>query len=257
MESGKTMKIRGTFIVDGIVQGVHYREEVQHIAHEHVLTGTVKNRKDGTVRIIAEGEEESVRNFGECINIVKGRIRVEEIIPKYSKATGQFRRFKIVYGPNVSEGDLEIMEKLDLGSFRMDEMKAALSEKLDVTNESIKEVGTNVMSVDVNVKAVGADVKAMDGHMADHFGRLDKKYGEFGETMKGVSRDIKCMAKDVKASRSDSKVMRKDMKVMSTSTKAMASDFRGLRTDIRSMATPRPKRARCKATIRHKAASRA
>jgi acylphosphatase len=208
MESGKTMKTRGTFVVDGVVQGVGYREEVQRIAHELGLTGTVKNLSDGRVRIIAEGDEGILRAFQERINIVKGRIKVEESVSRYSKWTGRFRRLRIDRGHNISDGELELIEKLDKGYCMMEDMNARLSGKMDITNESIKEVGTDVKAVgaDVkavgaNVKAVGADVKAMDGHMSGHFSRLDHKYGEFGKTMKGMACDMKGAAKDIKAIR--------------------------------------------------------
>jgi acylphosphatase len=211
------MKTRGTFIVDGVVQGVGYREEVQSVAHELGLTGTVRNLGDGRVRIIAEGDEGVLRTFQERINIVKGRIRVEEIISRCSKGTGQFRRFRIDRGPNISNGELELMEKLDKGYYMMEDMNARLSGKMDITNESIREVGTDVKAVGTDVKAVGTDVKAMDNHMSDHFqrlnsnmsghfkslnsnmsghfGRLDRKYGDFGKTMKGVAKDIKAIRK--------------------------------------------------------------
>jgi acylphosphatase len=194
MESGKTMKTRGTFVVDGVVQGVGYREEVQRIAHELGLTGTVRNLSDGRVRIIAEGDEGILWTFQERINIVKGRIKVEEVVPRYSKWTGRFRRFRIDRGPNISDGELELIEKLDKGYYMMEDMNARLSGKMDVTNESIKEVGTDV-------KAVGADVNAMDSHMSGHFSRLDHKYGEFGKTMKGMACDMKGVAKDIKVIR--------------------------------------------------------
>ncbi len=49
------MKIRGIFIVDGNIIGIGYRDEVQRIARELGLTGTVRFLKDCTVKIIAEG----------------------------------------------------------------------------------------------------------------------------------------------------------------------------------------------------------
>lgn len=49
----KTLEIR----VSGQVQGVRYRKTTMERARELGLTGTVKNKQDGTVEIIATGAE--------------------------------------------------------------------------------------------------------------------------------------------------------------------------------------------------------
>lgn len=44
-----------SIIVDGIVQGVYYRQSTKAKATELNITGEVKNKKDGSVQIIATG----------------------------------------------------------------------------------------------------------------------------------------------------------------------------------------------------------
>jgi acylphosphatase len=202
IDSGDGMNIRGTFIVDGIVQGVSYREIVLRAARELRLTGYVRNLKDGTVRIEAEGEKETIRRFLERINIQTGRIMVDVIKERYFEATGHFRPFRIERGKNISDGDLELIEKMDMGYHMMEEMNAGLSGRLDGTNMAVKEVGANIKTMD-------GHLTHMDSNMGTRFDRLDKKYVEFGKTMKSVRKDTKTMASDIKVIRKEATIGRK------------------------------------------------
>lgn len=50
-------------IVRGRVQGVYFRASTQREARRLGLGGWVKNRADGSVEILAEGEEVSIREL--------------------------------------------------------------------------------------------------------------------------------------------------------------------------------------------------
>ncbi|MGC4036369.1 MAG: acylphosphatase [Chitinophagaceae bacterium] len=50
-------------IVEGKVQGVFYRQSTKEKAVEIGITGTVKNRPDGSVEIIATGNAEELKQF--------------------------------------------------------------------------------------------------------------------------------------------------------------------------------------------------
>ena len=50
-------------IVSGAVQGVFFRHETRGLARELGLKGWVKNLADGTVEIVAEGEEPSIQKI--------------------------------------------------------------------------------------------------------------------------------------------------------------------------------------------------
>lgn len=54
-------------IADGRVQGVGFRYFVQMEADRHKIAGWVKNRDDGRVEILAEGPEESLKQFAEAV----------------------------------------------------------------------------------------------------------------------------------------------------------------------------------------------
>lgn len=55
--------IRVHLRVSGRVHGVFFRVEAARQAEQLGLAGWVRNRKDGTVEAVAEGEEPAVREF--------------------------------------------------------------------------------------------------------------------------------------------------------------------------------------------------
>jgi acylphosphatase len=57
------MTLHYDIIITGKVQNVGFRFYAQKSAHELEITGFVKNQKDGSVYIEAEGEEESLKQF--------------------------------------------------------------------------------------------------------------------------------------------------------------------------------------------------
>jgi acylphosphatase len=56
---------RLTLKIHGQVQGVFFRAVTQEKARELGLTGWVKNAPDGTVEVVAEGEESDLRKLEE------------------------------------------------------------------------------------------------------------------------------------------------------------------------------------------------
>jgi acylphosphatase len=53
------------YIVQGRVQGVGYRYFARRQAEALGVTGYARNRPDGTVEVVAEGKEASLRDFEE------------------------------------------------------------------------------------------------------------------------------------------------------------------------------------------------
>jgi len=87
------MKKRAHFVVEGRVQGVCYRmyscEEAQRLG----VTGWVRNKSDGTVEIVAEGEETALADFLAWCKHGPTHARVTGVEEKYSAATGEFDDF--------------------------------------------------------------------------------------------------------------------------------------------------------------------
>ena len=59
-------------VITGRVQGVFYRAAVCDAAKGFDVTGYVKNLSDGTVEVVAEGEEEELKRFAEACFINDG-----------------------------------------------------------------------------------------------------------------------------------------------------------------------------------------
>ncbi len=55
--------IRRRVIVHGLVQGVWFRETTRREAERHGVSGWVRNRPDGTVEAVFEGEQEAVERM--------------------------------------------------------------------------------------------------------------------------------------------------------------------------------------------------
>lgn len=54
------MKTRVHLFINGIVQGVFFRDSAKQVAQSLGITGFVRNLPDGRVELVAEGEKESV-----------------------------------------------------------------------------------------------------------------------------------------------------------------------------------------------------
>jgi acylphosphatase len=55
--------IRRHVIVSGRVQGVFFRETIRHLAEQEGVAGWIRNRADGTVEAVFEGEPEAVERL--------------------------------------------------------------------------------------------------------------------------------------------------------------------------------------------------
>lgn len=90
------MEKRVRLKIYGDVQGVFYRAQACEFAKNLGLVGYVKNEFDGTVKIIAEGDENVLKKLiKECYTIPSARI--EKIDIEWEEAMGEFREFIILY----------------------------------------------------------------------------------------------------------------------------------------------------------------
>ena len=82
--------------VRGRVQGVFFRASAQREARRLGLTGWVKNRPDGAVEILAEGEEEALKDLIGWANRGPTAARVEHVDVRWRGFAGDFSDFRIV-----------------------------------------------------------------------------------------------------------------------------------------------------------------
>lgn len=82
-------------VVRGRVQGVYFRATAQREARQHGLSGWVKNRPDGSVEIIAEGEEDDVKDFLTWAHTGPSTARVDAVDVRWRSYTGEYTDFRI------------------------------------------------------------------------------------------------------------------------------------------------------------------
>jgi acylphosphatase len=81
--------------VQGVVQGVFYRAHTKEWARQLGLTGWVRNKPDGSVEILAEGDEKKLKEL--IVKLKKGPPagRVEDCQIKWQPPTGKFSSFNV------------------------------------------------------------------------------------------------------------------------------------------------------------------
>ncbi len=91
------MKKRVHLIVSGRVQLVMYRDFARRKSRRFGVTGFVKNLPDNTVELVAEGEEQDLKDYIDLLEEGPILAEVENIEVKWwDGATGEFKTFEIV-----------------------------------------------------------------------------------------------------------------------------------------------------------------
>ncbi|MES2087985.1 MAG: acylphosphatase [Patescibacteria group bacterium] len=89
-------------VVSGKVQGVLYRDFTRRKARRLELTGIVENVPNGTVYVLAQGEEELLKKF--ITDLEQGSIfsKVDAVRVSWSEVRQVFKDFRIQYR-NISD----------------------------------------------------------------------------------------------------------------------------------------------------------
>lgn len=89
--------IRLRLVIRGRVQGVWFRGATRRQALSLGVTGWVRNRSDGAVEVLAEGEEERVRKLAAWCNHGPSAAKVDRVEELEESWQGEFDSFQIVY----------------------------------------------------------------------------------------------------------------------------------------------------------------
>ena len=79
----------------GHVQGVFFRDTTRRRAQQRGITGWVRNERDGTVKIVAEGSEQNLEQLLDFLHHGPSAARVERVEAEWQSATGEFETFRI------------------------------------------------------------------------------------------------------------------------------------------------------------------
>ncbi|MFA6000391.1 MAG: acylphosphatase [Candidatus Paceibacterota bacterium] len=82
--------------IHGRVQGVLFRVTSRIKARELNLHGWVRNEKDGTISMVAEGEDKDLRSFIEWCKYGPDTADVEKVDIDWREHTGEFNDFEII-----------------------------------------------------------------------------------------------------------------------------------------------------------------
>jgi acylphosphatase len=89
------MRRRLELHVNGRVQGVCYRAFARDAAAALGLDGWVRNRPDGSVELLAEGEAEALATLVKRCQVGPPAARVDRLTPTYTEPRGDLRGFHI------------------------------------------------------------------------------------------------------------------------------------------------------------------
>lgn len=93
--SSKKPAMRAHVFISGRVQGVYFRSYTQRKARSLGLTGWVRNRWDGRVEAVFEGDEKAVQQAINWCHVGSPSAQVDQVEVSYEDPTGEFNRFSV------------------------------------------------------------------------------------------------------------------------------------------------------------------
>jgi acylphosphatase len=93
----KQVAVQYEIKITGSVQGVGFRYFVQKRATEFEITGWVKNMSDGSVRVMARGDESGMNAFVDHLKAGPSMARVADVSVNRMPETEQFDGFRVKY----------------------------------------------------------------------------------------------------------------------------------------------------------------
>ncbi len=90
-------KVRARVIIEGRVQGVFFRHHTEGTALRVGVQGWVKNRRDGSVEAVFEGDQERVDEIIRWCHRGPSEARVKNVSVTWESYTGEFEDFSVTY----------------------------------------------------------------------------------------------------------------------------------------------------------------
>ena len=87
--------VRASLLISGLVQGVYFRAYARQMAREHGVHGWVRNRADGRVEALLEGEAAAVQAFIDWCHHGPPRAYVTEVQVTWEAYRGEFGDFAV------------------------------------------------------------------------------------------------------------------------------------------------------------------
>lgn len=84
-------------VISGDVQGIGFRAWVRRWARERDIVGWVKNREDGSLEVVAEGEKKKLEKLIMDCHDGPDIAMVESVDATWEEPTSEFVEFEVVY----------------------------------------------------------------------------------------------------------------------------------------------------------------
>jgi acylphosphatase len=93
----KMERARARVFIEGHVQGVFFRHHTREMAHRLGLTGWVKNRSDGNVEALFDGERDRIDKIIRWCHRGPSEASVTRVTVEWEVPSGDFQDFTITY----------------------------------------------------------------------------------------------------------------------------------------------------------------
>jgi acylphosphatase len=90
-------KVRARVIIEGRVQGVFFRHHTQETASRLGVKGWVRNRRDGSVEAVFEGDQDRVDQIIQWCHRGPSEARVMKVHSTWENYTGEVEDFSVAY----------------------------------------------------------------------------------------------------------------------------------------------------------------
>jgi acylphosphatase len=90
-------KTRLRMVIEGRVQGVWFRDSTRRMAKEFGVCGWVRNRHDGAVEVLAEGDRHAVEKLIEWCHKGPPQAIVRHVDVVHEEWQGEYNSFDIVF----------------------------------------------------------------------------------------------------------------------------------------------------------------
>jgi len=90
-------RARARVTIEGRVQGVFFRHHTQETAYQLGVKGWVRNRRDGSVEALFEGDKKNVDQIIQWCSRGPSEARVTNVRTTWENYTGEFEDFSISY----------------------------------------------------------------------------------------------------------------------------------------------------------------
>lgn len=88
-------QVRARILIAGVVQGVYFRAYAREVAQQQGVCGWVRNRLDGRVEAVVEGEESAVQGFIAWCHSGPPSAQVTNVRVSWEPHHGEFGAFVI------------------------------------------------------------------------------------------------------------------------------------------------------------------